>query len=214
MTLNRPSFVSTAVRCADCAGCFCAVRRRARKPATAPGSRAIWPSGLPPGAPRRVRVIVSRRRRRGDRDCRRGTARASPSASAARRCWRSRRTRSTRWRRTPRCAHLSGDVPVRRLMAVTTAGDRRRPGLARRAGRARGTDGQRASASRSSIRGSPVIRPCSDRVVAAVDFTGRNGARTTISTVTAPTSRASSPARPTPGMRAWRRARTSSTCRS
>ena len=90
----------------------------------------------------------------------------------------------------PDVAHLSGDVPVRRMMAVTneaTGATRCGAGLAgSRASPAA------ASASRSSTRAWRRTGRSAGRVVASLDFTDAQGRGASIATATARTSRASS----------------------
>ena len=98
----------------------------------------------------------------------------------------------------PEVAHLSGDVPVRRLMSVTTAAigaDQAWSG----GGRHRRGDGSRdwRRGHRFGYRGR--IRRCGIGSSAAVDFTGLARRPRRTSTATAPTSPASSPASPDSG---------------
>ena len=210
MTLHRPSFVSTAVRCAialavSALGVSAEAGHRARLSRDL--ADRIAASRTDP-----VRVIVSGNdaevseiaRRHGARVAKRlrGAAVLEVPGAAL-----------DAMTQDPAVSHLSGDVPVRRLMAVTTeaigADQVWRGALA-------GLEGRTGTGIGVAVIDSGIAshqRPAGPgRGVGGLHRPQRLRARS--STGTARTWRESSPARPTPGMPAWRRARTSSTCRS
>jgi serine protease AprX len=172
MTLNRPSFVPTAVQCAVAlaVSLVCAVGAEA-------GHRAKLSRDLADrvaaGRSETVRLIVSGTEaevnalaeRHGARVAKRlrGAAVLEVSGNAL-----------DAMAQDPAVAHLSGDVPVRRLMAVTTeaigANQVWRGALA-------GLEGQTGAGIGVAVIDSGIAshEALRNRVVASVDFTGRNG---------------------------------------
>ena len=172
MTLNRPSFVSTAVRCAIAlaVSALCAVSAEAGHRARLSrdladriaASRTDTVRVIVSGTDAEVSEIAGRHGARVAKRLRGAAVLEVPGAAL------------DALSQDPSVSHLSGDVPVRRLMAVTTAAIGAdqvwRGALAGLEGRT-GT-GIGVAVIDSGIANHQALR---DRVVASVDFTGRNG---------------------------------------